>query len=93
MASGFLVQDQTSNLLGSGFRSVGSTREFEFSFPLTNGDQGDTGWEDARAYLIAFLVGQGETFRQITPETWISDQVLIRIRTESRRSISLVEER
>ncbi len=93
MASGFLVQDQTSNLLGAGFRSVGSTREYEFAFPLTNEDPGDTAWEDGQAYLIGFLIGQEETISQITPQTWISDQVLIRIGRESRRSIYLVEER
>ena len=93
MASGFLVKDQKSNLLGSEFRSVGSTREYEFVFPLTNEDPGDTAWEEGQAYLIAFLVDEGETFSRITPQTWISDQVLIRIGRESRRSIYLVEAR
>lgn len=93
MASGFLVQDQTSNLLEAGFRSVGSTREYEFAFPLSNEDSGDTAWEDGKAYLIAFMIGEGETFSQIMPHTWISDQVLIRIGRESKRSIYLVEER
>ncbi len=93
MASGFLVQDQTSNLLGAGFKSVGSTSEYEFAFPLTNEDLGDTAWEDGRAYLIAFLIDEGETFSQITPQTWISDQVLIRIGGKSRRSIYWVKRR
>lgn len=93
MASGILVQDQKSNLLGSGHRTVGASREFEFSFPLTNEDLGDTAWEEGRAYIIAFLIGRGETFSQITPQTWMSDQVLIRIGRESRRSIYRVDAR
>ncbi len=93
MASGFLVKDQKSNLLGSGFRSEGSSREFEFAFPLTNEDLGDTAWEEGRAYIIAFLIGEGKAFRQITPQTRMSDQVLIRIGSESKRSIYLAQER
>jgi hypothetical protein len=93
MASGFLVKDQKSNLLGAGSRTVGSTKEYEFAFPLTNEDLGDTAWEEGRAYIIAFLIGQGETFSQITPQTWMSDQVLIRIGSESKRSIYLAQER
>lgn len=93
MASGVLVQDQKSNLLGAGSRTAGSSREYEFAFPLANEDQGDTAWEEGRAHLIAFLIGQGETFSQITPQTWMSDQVLIRIGRESRRSIYRVDAR
>ena len=93
MASGFLVKDQKSNLLGAGSRTVGSTKEYEFAFPLTNEDLGDTAWEEGQAYLIAFLIDEGETFSQITPQTWMSDQVLIRIGRESKRSIYLAQER
>ncbi len=93
MASGFLVKDQKSNLLGAGSRTVGSTKEYEFAFPLTNEDLGDTAWEEGQAYLIAFLIDEGETFSQITPQTWMSDQVLIRIGSESKRSIYLAQER
>ena len=87
MAVGALVEDAHSNLSAVAHREVTGGREYEFVFPPHNQDEGDTAWERGRAYQIAFLVGEGPTFRGVTPGTWMSDQILIRIGERSRVSI------
>ena len=87
MASGALVQDANNNLIAAAYRDIPGGREYEFAFPLHNTDEGDTAWERGRAYQIALLVGDGPTFHGVTPATWMSDQILIRIGDPSRTSI------
>ncbi len=87
MAAGDLVQDPQPNLMASAHRAMGGGREYEFSFPLMNASLGNTAWERDRSYQIAVLVGPGTEFRGVTPDTWMSDQMLIRIGSRSTASI------
>lgn len=87
MASGTLVRDQTSNLKGIGWRKTDQGMEYEFAFPYQNEDLGDTLWEVGKAYQFAVLVGSSEEFNGVTPETWMSDQIHIRLGTPSTDSI------
>lgn len=87
MASGSLVRDPGDNLLARAHRIEGALAEYEFAFPLKNAGDGQTDWERGRTYQIAFLVGSGEDFEGVTEETWMSDQVLIRIGGPSSDSI------
>lgn len=87
MASGDLVQDPQPNLIASAHRTVGKVREYEFAFPLKNESLGNTAWERGRSYQIAGLVGSTKEFQGVTEETWMSDQVLIRIGGPSTASI------
>jgi hypothetical protein len=87
MASGDLVQDPQPDLIASGHRTLNKVREYEFAFPLKNESLGNTVWERDRSYQIAVLVGPTREFRGVTEDTWMSDQVLIRIATRSTTSI------
>lgn len=87
MAFGDLVQDPQPNLIESAHRTVGKTVEYEFAFPLKNESLGNTAWERERSYQIAVLVGPTKEFQGVTEETWMSDQVLIRIGGPSTASI------
>lgn len=87
MASGSLVRDKESNLKAAAFRKNGKFMEYEFAFPLRNDDLGDALWEAGKVYQIALLVGPGEEFQGVTPETWISDQLHIRLGSPSKDSI------
>lgn len=87
MASGDLVQDPKPNLIASAHRAIPKGREYEFAFPLKNGSLGNTAWERNRSYQIAVLVGTTTDFAGVTPETWMSDQVLIRVGSRSTASI------
>jgi|SRR5919106_123132 hypothetical protein len=87
MASGDLVQDPQPNLIASAHRTVNNGREYEFAFPLMNEGLGNTAWEMNRSYQIAFLVGPANEFRGVTEDTWMSDQVHIRIGSRSTASI------
>ena len=87
MASGTLVRDKESNLKGVGVRKVGESAEDEFAFPYHNEDLGDSFWQVGRAYQIAILVGPSEEFKGISEDTWMSDQVYIRLGSPSQESI------
>lgn len=87
MAAATLVRDKESNLKEVGFRKVGRSTEYEFAFPLQNEDLGDSYWQLGRAYQIAILVGPSEEFKGITEDTWMSDQIYIRLGSPSRESI------
>jgi hypothetical protein len=87
MASGSLVRDKESNLKTVGFQKVGRTMEYEFAFPYHNEDLGDSFWQLGKAYQIAILVGPSEEFKGITEDTWMSDQIYIRLGSPSRDSI------
>jgi len=87
MASGDLVQDPQPNLIASAHRTVHNSREYEFAFPLQNGSLGNTAWERDRSYQLAVLVGATREFQGVTQNTWMSDQILIRIGTPSTVSI------
>jgi len=87
MASGDLVQDPISNLIDVGSQKVGKGMAYEFAFPLKNNDPGDTLWERGRSYQLAVLVGPTQEFQGINEETWMSDQILIRIGSPSTASI------
>lgn len=87
MASGSLVRDPGDNLLARGHRTEGGLAEYEFAFPLKSAGDGQTDWEWGRTYQIAFVAGPGEEFGGVTEETWMSDQVLIRIGGPSSDSI------
>jgi len=87
MASGTLVRDKESNLKGVGFRKVGKSMEYEFAFPYRNEDLGDSFWQLGRAYQIAILVGPTEEFNGVTEDTWMSDQIYIRLGSRSQESI------
>ena len=84
-----LVKDRESNLIERASRTDGVHREYEFVFPLKNEDPGDAYWEQGKAYMLAFLVGPEETFHGITADTWMSDQILLRIGNTSEQSIYL----
>jgi hypothetical protein len=87
MASGTLVRDQESNITAAGVRKNDGMMEYEFAFPYQNDDLGDTLWEVGKAYQLAVLVGSSEEFSGVTPETWMSDQIHIRLGTPSTESI------
>lgn len=87
MASGDLVQDPQPNLIASAHRTSGYTREYEFAFPLMNDSLGNTAWELAQSYQIAVLVGPTSEFQGVTEDTWMSDQVHLRIGSRSTASI------
>jgi len=87
MAAGDLVQDPQPNLIASAHRKVGGGYEYEFAFPLKNESLGNAAWERGQSYQIAVLVGPTKEFTRVTPDTWMSDQVLIRIGSRSTTSI------
>jgi len=87
MAAGDLGQDPQPNLTASGHRTIAKGREYEFAFPLKNESLGNTAWGRERSYQIAVLVGPTKEFRGVTQDTWMSDQVLIRIGSRSTASI------
>lgn len=87
MAAGDLVQDPQPNLTASAHRTVGNGREYEFAVPLKNESLGNTAWERDRSYQIAVLLGPTKEFTEVTPTTWMSDQVLIRVGSRSTTSI------
>lgn len=87
MAAGDLVQDPEPNLIASAHRKTARGYEFEFAFPLKNESLGNTAWERDQSYQIAVLVGPTKEFKGVTPDTWMSDQVLIRVGTRSIASI------
>lgn len=87
MASGSLVRDKKSNLKAVGFRKVGQSMEYEFAFPYRNEDLGDSLWQIGRAYQIAILIGPSEEFNGVTQDTWMSDQIYVRLGSPSQESI------
>lgn len=87
MASGDLVQDPQPNLVAAAHGKTGLRREYEFAFPLENASLGNTAWERGRSYQISVLVGPTGEFRGVTSDTWMSDQLLIRIGSRSTASI------
>src|SRR6266536_1941178 len=87
MASGTLVRDQNSNLKEVASRKIGKGMEYEFAFPYRNEDLGDSFWQLGKAYQIAILVGPTEKFNSVTENTWMSDQVYIRLGSRSQESI------
>ncbi|MBI2461836.1 MAG: hypothetical protein HYV61_10175 [Candidatus Rokubacteria bacterium] len=87
MAAGDLVQDPQPNLIEAAHRDAGAVREYEFVMPLNNASLGDTAWARGRAYQIAVLVGPGPEFAGVTDNTWMSDQVLVRVGGPSTASI------
>ena len=87
MAAATLVRDKESNLKTVGLKKVGSAMEYEFAFPLKNDDLGDTLWEMGKAYQVAILVGPSEEFKGITEDTWMSDQIHIRLGSPAQESI------
>ena len=86
MASATLVRDKDSNLKAVGFRKVGQSMEYEFAFPYKYEDAGDSLWQMGKAYQIAMLVGPTEEFNGVTEDTWLSDQVYIRMGFPSKES-------
>lgn len=87
MAAGDLVQDPQPNLIASAYGTVNKIQEYEFAFPLKNESLGNTLWERDRSYQVAVLVGPTKEFKGVTQDTWMSDQVLIRIGSRSTASI------
>lgn len=87
MASGTLVRDKESNVKEAAFRRVDNGVEYEFAFPYRNEDLGDSFWQLGRAYQIAILVGPTEEFNGVTEDTWMSDQIYIRLGSQSKESI------
>jgi hypothetical protein len=87
MAAASLVRDKESNLKGVSLRKVGKDMEYEFAFPYRNEDLGDSFWQVGRAYQIAILVGPTEEFSGVTEDTWMSDQIYIRLGSPSEDSI------
>ena len=87
MASGTLVRDKESNLKGAGVRKIGKSVEYEFAFPYNNEDLGDSFWQVGKAYQVALLVGSSEEFKGVTKDTWMSDQIYIRLGSPSETSI------
>lgn len=66
---------------------MGKAVEYEFAFPYRNEDLGDSFWQLGRAYQIAILVGPTEKFDGVTEDTWMSDQIYIRLGSRSQESI------
>lgn len=87
MSSASLVGDKQSNIKEMGFRKIGKVMEYEFAFPLANDDLGDVLWEMGKAYQIAILVGPSEEFKGVSEDTWMSDQIHIRLGSPSQESI------
>ncbi len=87
MASGSLVRDKKSNLKEAGFRKVGKFMEYEFAFPHQNNELGNSFWQVGKAYQLAIFAGPSEAFRGVTDDTWMSDQVHIRLDSASKESI------
>lgn len=87
MSSASLVRDKESNLKEAGFRKVGKSVEYEFAFPYQNKELGDSFWQAGKAYQVAILVGSNEEFKGVTEDTWMSDQVHIRLGSSSKESI------
>ena len=87
MASESLVRDKESNLKEVGYRKNGKFMEYEFAFPYENEDPGDSLWKVGRAYQIAILVGPSEEFKGVTEDTWMSDQIYVRLGSASQESI------
>ena len=87
MAAASLVRDNESNVKEAAFRKVGKGVEYEFAFPYRNEDLGDSFWQLGRAYQVAILVGPTEEFNGVTEDTWMSDQIYIRVGSPSKESI------
>ena len=87
MVAASLVRDKESNLKEVAFRKVGNGMEYEFAFPYRNNDLGDSLWQLGKAYQIAILVGPGKEFEGVTENTWMSDQIYIRLGSPSKESI------
>ena len=87
MAAASLVRDKESNVKEAAFRKVGKDMEYEFAFPYRNEDLGDSFWQLGRAYQVAVLVGPAEKFDAVTEDTWMSDQIYIRLGSRSEESI------
>ncbi len=87
MASGSLVRDKKSNMKEAGFRKVGKSVEYEFAFPHQNEESGNSFWQVGKAYQLAVLVGTSEEFKGATDDSWMSDQVHIRLGSPSKASI------
>ncbi|MFQ5882993.1 MAG: hypothetical protein ACE5I9_11075 [Candidatus Methylomirabilales bacterium] len=83
------MRDQQSNLVQSAHWTIGKSREYEFTTPLENADQGDILWKRDQAYMIALLVGPGQEYQGVNEDVWMSDQILIRIATPSTLSMYL----
>lgn len=87
MVAASLVRDKESNLKEAKFRKAGKLMEYEFAFPYQNEDPGDSSWQPGKAYQIAVLVGPSEEFKGMTQDTWMSDQVSVRLGSPSQESI------
>jgi hypothetical protein len=87
MSSATLVRDKMSNLKEVRVRKVGKSMEYEFAFPYQNEDPGDSFWQVGKAYQVAILVGPTEEFQGVTNDTWMSDQIYIRLGSPSKESI------
>lgn len=87
MSSASLVRVKKSNLTEAAHRKNGRFMEYEFGFPYNNEGLGDSLWELGKAYQIAFLVGPTEKFAGVNEETWMSDQIHIRLGGPSTDSI------
>ena len=61
--------------------------EYEFAFPYQNEELGDSVWQVGKAYQIAILVGPSEELQGVTDDSWMSDQVHIRLGSPSKESI------
>lgn len=79
MVLGDLVRDPSRDIIASGQRAVGAAREYELAFPLKNDDLADLAWERGQPYQIAFLIGPAEEFTGLVAETWMSDQITVRV--------------
>ena len=87
MAAASLVRDSESNVKEAAFRIAGKGMEYEFAFPFRNEASGDSFWQLGKAYQVAILVGPGEEFEAVTENTWMSDQIYIRLGSPSKQSI------
>jgi len=87
MAAASLVRDSESNVKEAAFRKAGKGMEYEFAFPFRNEALDDSFWQLGKAYQIAILVGSGEEFEAVTENTWMSDQIYIRLGSPSKQSI------
>lgn len=87
MASATLVRDRKSNLKEAAIRNSGKSVEYEFAFPYKNEDLGESYWQAGRAYQMAILVGPREEFSGVTEDTWMSDQIYVRLGSRSQESI------
>ena len=87
MSSASLVRDKKNNIKETGFRKIGKVMEYEFAFPYQNEELGDSVWQVGKAYQIAILVGPSEELQGVTDDSWMSDQVHIRLGSPSKESI------